>query len=93
MSDEMSQEAWEKAWERFRSLAGSRAAVLLAEGTIGWAVRRMLEGRVVRRKGWAIAIGIEEQGFTIPGFTIGAGDLCATDWELAETPDSPCDVP
>ena len=64
---------------------------LVVEGSIGWAVQRMNEGKAVKRRNW--------QGFITKEDTIvlSSVDLFATDWELywpeSETPDSPCDVP
>ena len=60
---------------------------LMVEGSIGWAVQRMNEGKAVKRRNWQGFITKEDTLF------LSSVDVHATDWELADTPDSPCDVP
>ena len=106
MSEESWAQAWEtyrwareKTAERDAFRAGYETGrmrnwftrALVVEGSIGWAVQRMNEGKAVKRRNW--------QGFITKEDTIvlSSVDLFATDWELywpeSETPDSPCDVP
>ena len=106
MSDKMSEEAWAQAWETYQRRkkeneerdafrAGYETGrmrnwftrALVVEGSIGWAVQRMNEGKAVKRRNWQGFITKEDILF------LSSVDVHATDWELAETPDSPCDVP
>ena len=107
MSDDLKQAAWAQAWETYQRRkkenqerdafrAGYETASmrkwfergLLIEGSIGWAVERLKEGRAVKRPHW--------RSFIPPGAggpNLTSQDLYATDWEVAEIPDSPCDSP
>lgn len=106
MSDKMSEEAWAQAWETYQRRkkeneerdafrAGYETGrmrnwftrALVVEGSIGWAVQRMNEGKAVKRRNWQGFITKEDTLF------LSSVDVHATDWELADTPDSPCDVP
>lgn len=60
-----------------------------APGTIQWAVTQLLAGRAVRRKNREI-LGPSANPMSLIGMFDG---VLATDWELVETPDSPCDSP
>lgn len=56
-------------------------------GTVQWAVTQLLAGRAVRRKNGEI-LGPSANPMSLIGMFDG---VLATDWELVETPDSPCD--
>lgn len=58
-----------------------------AYGTFAWAAQQVQDGRKVKRKVGTGYIG------GVHAFVLGPWDVFATDWELYETPDSPCDVP
>lgn len=58
-------------------------------GTVQWAVTQLLAGRAVRRKNGEI-LGPSANPMSLIGMFDG---VLATDWELVETPDSPCDSP
>ena len=60
-----------------------------APGTVQWAVTQLLAGRAVRRKNGEI-LGPSANPMSLIGMFDG---VLATDWELVETPDSPCDSP
>jgi hypothetical protein len=106
MSDEYKHEAWADAWQKYRAQreksaerdayrAGWEAASMrcgrivspLVEGSIGWAAQCIHEGKKVKRSCWHGSISKKDT------FFLSSEDLFATDWELAETPDSPCDSP
>ena len=103
------EKAWEEYWrarqesvEQEAFCAGYRAAQLEMRGknaierspssggeygTFAWAYQQMQDGRKVKRRNWQGFITKEDTLF------LSSVDVHATDWELAETPDSPCDVP
>ena len=58
-------------------------------GTVQWALTQLLAGRAVRRKNGEI-LGPSANPMSLIGMFDG---VLATDWELVETPDSPCDSP
>ena len=83
-------DAYRAGWEA-ASMRYAHIRALLVEGSIGWAVQRMKEGKAVKRKDWQGFITKEDTLF------LSSVDVHATDWQLywpeSETPDSPCDVP
>ena len=56
-------------------------------GSIQWAVEQLRAGRAVTRK-HADWLFINPPA---PSIIISLEDVMATDWQIAETPDSPCD--
>lgn len=61
-----------------------------APGTVQWAVTQLLAGRSVKRKH---VDGLFTPHTSVSHLILTFVDVLATDWELVETPDSPCDSP
>ena len=59
-------------------------------GSIQWAVEQLRAGRSVKRKH---ADGPLTPHTSASHLILTLGDVMATDWQLVETPDSPCDSP
>ena len=59
-------------------------------GSIQWAVEQLRAGRSVKRKH---VDGLLAPHTSVSHLILTFGDVMATDWQLAETPDSPCDSP
>ena len=90
------EDAEERAYERGYKDATIDAVLSNAKtrskpvpGTVQWALTQLLAGRAVRRKNGEI-LGPSANPMSLIGMFDG---VLATDWELVETPDSPCDSP
>ena len=59
-------------------------------GSIQWALEQLQAGRSVKRKHVG---GLLSPHASVSHHVLTFGDVLATDWELVETPDSPCDSP
>ena len=59
-------------------------------GSIQWAVEQLQAGRSVKRKH---VDDLFAPHISASHLVLTFGDVMATDWQLVETPDSPCDSP
>ena len=59
-------------------------------GSIQWALEQLQAGRSVKRKHVG---GLLSPHASVSHHVLTFGDVMATDWQLVETPDSPCDSP
>ena len=95
LDEDAEERAYEAGFRRGRASAMERGQCEPVPGTVQWAVTQILAGRLVKRRGgnhvWGAGKGrrLSEQH----GIMVALEGFLATDWELAETPDSPCDCP
>ena len=88
LDEDAEERAYEAGFRRGRAsaLERDRGRFEVTPGTIQWAVEQLQAGRSVKRK----HVG----GLTsVSHLVLTFGDVMATDWQIAETPDSPCDSP
>ena len=93
----LDEDAEERAYERGYKDATIDAVLSNAKtrskpvpGSIQWAVEQLRAGRSVKRKHVDVLLAPHTSASHL---ILTFGDVMATDWQLAETPDSPCDCP
>ena len=91
----LDEDAEERAYERGYKDATIDAVLSNAKtrskpvpGSIQWAVEQLRAGRSVKRKHVDVLLAPHTSASHL---ILTFGDVMATDWQLAETPDSPCD--
>ena len=91
LDEDAEERAYEAGFRRGRAsaLERDRGRFEVTPGTIQWAVKQLKAGRAVTRK-HADWLFINPPA---PSIIISLEDVMATDWQIAETPDSPCDCP
>ena len=95
LDEDAEERAYEAGFRRGRASALERHFEP-APGTIQWAITQVLAGRTGKRRGSAetiIAPFPSSNDRDMYGLALTFADILATDWELVETPDSPCDSP
>ena len=92
LDEDAEERAYEAGFRRGRAsaLERDRGRFEVTPGTIQWAVKQLQAGRSVKRKH---VDGLLAPHTSASHLILTFGDVMATDWQLAETPDSPCDSP
>lgn len=91
--EDAEERAYEAGFRRGRAKEQDPRIMELREpvpGSIQWAVEQLQAGRSVKRKH---VDDLFAPHISASHLVLTFGDVMATDWQLAETPDSPCDCP
>ena len=92
LDEDAEERAYEAGFRRGRAsaLERDRGRFEVTPGTIQWAVKQLKAGRAVTRKH---VDDLFAPHISASHLVLTFRDVMATDWQLVETPDSPCDSP